>query len=178
MFLNGKTVSVICALATFAWVGCSEESSAPSAATTVAGLAGGQTTVGETELVTDEETKRPRRKTTIRIQDSDYGSVLFDGGGRALYLFTADNRRRSNCDGACADAWPPLIARGKLRGRGGADQALLGTVKRSKSRRQVTYAGHPLYRYIDDPRHEILCHNVTEFGGDWLVVQRSGEPAP
>jgi hypothetical protein len=42
----------------------------------------------------------------------------------------------------------------------------------------VTYAGHPLYYYVDDPRNEILCHDVFEFGGDWLVVQASGEPAP
>jgi hypothetical protein len=41
----------------------------------------------------------------------------------------------------------------------------------------VTYAGHPLYFYVDDPPHRILCHGVSEFGGDWLVVQASGEPA-
>jgi len=32
--------------------------------------------------------------------------------------------------------------------------------------------------YVDDPPHEILCHGVNEFGGDWLVVRASGEPAP
>ena len=40
---------------------------------------------------------------------------------------------------------------------------------------QVTYAGRPLYYYVDDPPGEILCHNVEEFGGLWLVVEPGGE---
>ena len=40
---------------------------------------------------------------------------------------------------------------------------------------QVTYSGHPLYYYVDDPPGEVLCHGVEEFGGLWLVVDPSGE---
>jgi hypothetical protein len=39
----------------------------------------------------------------------------------------------------------------------------------------VTYGGHPLYYYAGDRRPgEILCQNVVEFGGTWLVVTPSG----
>jgi hypothetical protein len=35
--------------------------------------------------------------------------------------------------------------------------------------------GHPLYYYVHDPPGEVLCHDVEEFGGLWLVVDPSGE---
>jgi hypothetical protein len=42
----------------------------------------------------------------------------------------------------------------------------------------VTYAGQPLYYYVHDAPGEILCHDVAEFGGLWLVVRPNGRPAP
>jgi hypothetical protein len=41
---------------------------------------------------------------------------------------------------------------------------------------QVTYAGHPVYYYDADAPGRVLCQNVDEFGGTWLVVQSSGKP--
>jgi hypothetical protein len=43
---------------------------------------------------------------------------------------------------------------------------------------QVLYAGHPLYYYANEGANQVLCHNVREFGGLWLVVTSSGDPAP
>ena len=41
--------------------------------------------------------------------------------------------------------------------------------------RQATYAGRPLYYYVGDRKpSQILCQNVSEFGGLWLVVRPSG----
>jgi predicted lipoprotein with Yx(FWY)xxD motif len=104
--------------------------------------------------------------------------VLFDGRNRALYLFTRDSRDRTRCYGDCAVAWPPFLAKGRPRAARGVKQSLLGTISRRGGTRQVTYKGQPLYFYVHDPRGEILCHNVNEFGGDWLVVRASGKPAP
>jgi hypothetical protein len=40
---------------------------------------------------------------------------------------------------------------------------------------QVTYAGRPLYYYVGDKRAgQVLCQNVPEFGGTWLVLRASG----
>jgi predicted lipoprotein with Yx(FWY)xxD motif len=122
--------------------------------------------------------KKARKTTEVELRKSQFGKVLFAGNGRVVYLFTSDTPNTSNCSGACADAWPPFIARGKLVAGDGVNRKLLGRTTRPDGRKQVTYNGHPLYFYVHDPKGEILCHNVNEFGGDWLVVRRSGNPAP
>jgi len=118
------------------------------------------------------------KKTKLTLQESAYGRVLFDGRGGALYLFTADSGKTSNCYGDCAVAWPPFYALGKFSPGTGVNPKLLGRTTRTDGRKQVTYAGHPLYYYVHDGRNQILCHDVFEFGGDWLVVRKSGKPAP
>lgn len=124
------------------------------------------------------EAKRKRRPPgiTITTTPSQFGEILFDADRRAIYLFDKEQRAESECYGECAKAWPPVLTKGKPRARGGAKAGLLGTTKRDDGTLQVTYAGHPLYYYVDDPRGEVLCHNVLEFGGLWLVLQPSGEP--
>ena len=57
----------------------------------------------------------------------------------------------------------------------GVDASLLGTILRSDGRRQATYAGKPLYYYVGDRKPlQVLCQNVREFGGLWLVVRPNG----
>ena len=111
---------------------------------------------------------------SIVVSTSEYGPVLFDGRGYALYVFTRDPRKRATCYGACAKAWPPfLVTRRPTAGRG-TKAALVGTVRRTGGKLQATYAGRPLYTYVHDPKRQVLCQNVAEFGGTWLVVRGSG----
>ncbi|HYX89383.1 MAG TPA: hypothetical protein VE753_08440 [Gaiellaceae bacterium] len=114
-------------------------------------------------------------RATLMVHTSRYGKVLFDGRGFVLYAFTRDHRR-SACYGACTKAWPPYFApRGRLSVDAGAKRSLLGTVRRRDGRRQVTYAGRPLYYYVGDRSPgQILCQNVVEYGGTWLIVRPSG----
>jgi predicted lipoprotein with Yx(FWY)xxD motif len=122
---------------------------------------------------------KPKPKRTgrrVTIHRSDYGRILADGRGRALYLFTHDDGK-SRCYGDCASAWPPLLTKGAPRAGGRVKQKLLGTVRRGDGRRQVTYNGHPLYRYVGDREPgEVLCQAALEYGGYWYVVKRSGAP--
>ena len=111
---------------------------------------------------------------SVTARASDYGRILFDGSNRALYAFTRDTRKKSTCYGACAAAWPPYIARGKLQTGSGATRSLLGTTTRRDGRRQLTYAGRPLYYYVHDGPGQVLCQNVREYGGLWLVLRPSG----
>ncbi len=104
-----------------------------------------------------------------------FGSVLVDGRGLPLYIFTADRGKTSRCYGDCARAWPVTFAGGTPRARGGARSSLLGTTRRSDGRTQVTYRGRPVYYYVDDRPGVALCHNVREFGGLWLLVRASGK---
>jgi predicted lipoprotein with Yx(FWY)xxD motif len=112
---------------------------------------------------------------TVKAHTSSYGKVLFDGRGFVLYAFTRDHRR-SACYGACAKAWPPFYApKGSLTVGAGIKRSLLGTVRRRNGRRQVTFAGRPLYHYVGDRSPgQILCQNVVEYGGRWLIVRPSG----
>jgi predicted lipoprotein with Yx(FWY)xxD motif len=122
-------------------------------------------------------TKAPAATTgvTVRVAGSEYGKVLFDGDDRAIYLFEKETSDRSECYGACAGAWPPVLTEGAPQAGAGAKSALLGTTRRAGGSTQVTYNGHPLYYYVDDPPGQVLCQNVEEFGGLWLVVDPAGE---
>jgi predicted lipoprotein with Yx(FWY)xxD motif len=112
----------------------------------------------------------------VKVVDSQFGRVIADRKGEAFYLFDKERDGSADCYGACAVAWPPVLTKGAPRAGKGATQAKLGTTKRRSGVRQVTYAGHPLYYYVQDSPGNILCQNVDEFGGLWLVVKPSGKP--
>jgi predicted lipoprotein with Yx(FWY)xxD motif len=110
----------------------------------------------------------------VTLKNSEYGRVLMNGGGKALYLFTKDSGPTSQCYGDCAVAWPPFLTKGKPGAGEGLKPKLLGTTRRDDGSRQVTYKGHPLYFYEQDRPGVILCQDVFEFGGTWLLVNRRG----
>jgi predicted lipoprotein with Yx(FWY)xxD motif len=117
------------------------------------------------------------RSSSVAAHTSVYGTILFDGRGFVLYVFTRDAHGRSACTGACARVWPPFLVRGRLSAAKGATARLLGTIRRSDGTRQATYAGRPLYYYIGDRAPgQILCQDVVEYGGRWLVVRPTGKP--
>lgn len=136
----------------------------------VAGVALVSLTVATSAMSSSEQ---PSSSVTAR--PSAYGRILFDGRGFALYAFTRDQLRRSACTNACAQKWPPyIVSRRPVAGRG-VQAALLGTIARSDGRRQATYAGKALYYYTGDRKPlQVLCQNVREFGGLWLVVRPNG----
>ena len=53
--------------------------------------------------------------------------------------------------------------------------ALLGNTTRSDGGTQLTYAGHPLYRYAGDQSPgDTNGQGLTQFGGGWDVVSPAG----
>ncbi len=112
------------------------------------------------------------------MADSQFGPMLYDRSGQAIYLFDAEQTSRPECYGECAAAWPPVLTDGEPVAGKGADLDLLGTTTRRGGKRQVTYAGQPLYFYADEGKYEVLCHDVEGFGGTWLVIRPDGTPAP
>ena len=116
-------------------------------------------------------------RSTLTVKGSSFGRIVFDGRGYVLYAFTRDARAKSTCSGECARAWPPYIVKSRPRAGAGIAPGRLGTIKRANGSLQVTYAGRPLYYYVGDRKPgQILCQNVTEFGGVWRVVRPSGRP--
>ena len=109
---------------------------------------------------------------------SPLGTILVGSQGRTLYLFTRDSGGTSACAGACATAWPPVTTRGAPTATSGANASLLGTTKRADGSTQVTYNGHPLYRFVKDTSSgQTNGEGVVAFGGSWFAVTVTGNEA-
>ena len=112
---------------------------------------------------------------TVSLRKLNVGTALVDGQGRTLYLFEADKGPMSTCNGACASLWPPDTTSGKPKAGPGVDAAKLGTTKRSDGTLEVTYNGHPLYRYAPDTKAgEDTGQGLNQFGAKWYVLAASG----
>jgi predicted lipoprotein with Yx(FWY)xxD motif len=109
------------------------------------------------------------------LRCTSLGIILTDGQGFTVYAFEADRRTTSRCTGACAAAWPPVItAAARVMVAGGADESLVGEITRAGAR-QVTYAGHPLYRYAGDAIPGAITGQGSEaFGARWDVLTPAG----
>ena len=114
--------------------------------------------------------------TTVSTVGSPLGRILVDGKGRTLYLFENDKRGHSACYGAVR----PLLAaatRGWQAGGAsrGKDRATR-TITRRDGTKQVTYAGHPLYRSGrtrgQARRADRTC---TRSVASWYVVSPAGK---
>ena len=138
----------------------------------------GTSTAADTSTAAERparQARKRRRTTTLKLRNTNFGRILVDGNGRALYLFTREGSTKSRCYGQCAVAWPPFYARGRLRAGSGLDPDKLASSRRRDGRRIVTYNGHPLYYYVTDTKPgQVTCHDVVEFGGTWLVVNPDG----
>lgn len=109
---------------------------------------------------------------------TDLGKLIVDSKGMTLYDFHKDKGGKSACYGACAKGWPPLLTEGKPQAGEGAMASKLGTVKRSDGTTQVTYAGHPLYTFVEDKKPgEANGNDVDAFGAEWYALQPSGAEA-
>ncbi|HET9186073.1 MAG TPA: hypothetical protein VFN82_07980 [Solirubrobacterales bacterium] len=109
---------------------------------------------------------------------TELGMVLVDSKGMTLYDFHKDKGGKSACYGPCAQAWPPLITEGEPQVGNGASRSRLGTVERKDGSTQVTYAGHPLYTFVEDKKPgEANGNDVSAFGAQWYALKGSGEEA-
>jgi predicted lipoprotein with Yx(FWY)xxD motif len=114
-------------------------------------------------------------KADLGVRSTGIGTFLVDSQGRTLYLFEKDKGSMSTCSGACASAWPPAMTNGQPKAGTGVKASLVGTTKRSDGGTELTYAGHPLYRYAGDAAPgDTNGQGLDQFGGGWDVVAPSG----
>ena len=113
--------------------------------------------------------------TVITTAKSSAGTFLTSGSGRAVYLWVKDTSDMSNCNGACAGAWPPVTTTGTATASGGANASDIGTITRSDGTKQVTYDGHPLYYFSGDSGPGTASGQGSDgFGAKWWLVAPSG----
>jgi predicted lipoprotein with Yx(FWY)xxD motif len=99
------------------------------------------------------------------------GTVLTNAAGFTLYWFAKDTATKSNCNGACATYWPPVLGKpsssASLPGK-------WGTIKRADGQLQATYDGHPLYLYKGDTSAgQVHGNDINASGGLWFAVTPS-----
>jgi predicted lipoprotein with Yx(FWY)xxD motif len=112
---------------------------------------------------------------TVTLHKTKLGKVLATRTGMTLYLFKVDKNGKSACYGQCATYWPPLLKKGKLTAGTGLKQRLLRTTKRRNGTLQVTYAGHPLYRFkLDKTAGQVAGQGQDFFGGKWWALSAAG----
>ncbi|HSD77425.1 MAG TPA: hypothetical protein VLA98_08460 [Solirubrobacteraceae bacterium] len=113
---------------------------------------------------------------SLQLRKTKLGRIVVDARSRTLYLFEKDRRGRSACYGACAGAWPPALAGGRVTVGRGLSARRAGTTRRRDGKRQLTYGGHPLYRFAPDANRpgSTKGQGVDGFGAKWYVVASSG----
>lgn len=105
------------------------------------------------------------------VATPNFGTVLEDSAGNALYRFTADSAGHSNCTGACATAWPPVLVPAGDAVVDPTGVTGLGTIIRPDGTKQVAISGVPLYTFADDSPGHIEGNGVEH---TWFVASISG----
>ncbi len=114
---------------------------------------------------------------TLTLQHSPVGPILATGGGDTLYDFAPDTPTHSAClNDGCVLQWPPLITSGPVRLGKGLDRVLVGTLRRPDGSTQLSYGGHPLYRYnLDVSPGVVMGQAIDQDGGLWYVINAKGQ---
>lgn len=105
------------------------------------------------------------------------GIYIADSAGNALYMLENDADGTA-CVGDCLETWPPVLvtdAQPTVDLGVDLDPALLGTIERPDGTLQVTYNGHPLYRYAADTgANRIAGHGLDDRWGEWYLLTPTG----
>jgi predicted lipoprotein with Yx(FWY)xxD motif len=117
----------------------------------------------------------------ITIADQPGSTFLGAEGGTpglsapsaTLYTFSADSATSSQCTGACAVAWPPVLTSGPPVAGMGVNSSQLGTIQRPDGNFQVTYEGKPLYYFSHALDAGDEGNGITAFGGTFTAVPAS-----
>ena len=114
--------------------------------------------------------------TVKAVKSAMYGTVLVAANGKTLYRYTIDGKGVNRCtaNATCNKYWPSLLVKPGVKptAAGGANAALVGTIKAAHGLRQVTYAGWPLYFFAGDKAAGQV--NGQGFGKQWYLVNTKG----
>jgi predicted lipoprotein with Yx(FWY)xxD motif len=112
----------------------------------------------------------------VQMRPTPLGDLLTNARGFTLYSFSRDGRGHDRCVGisGCRSVWLLDTTHGRPVAGTGVRRSLLGTI-RAGGTTQVTYAGHPLYRYVGDGSPgETTYVGASQFGGRWSGIRPSG----
>jgi predicted lipoprotein with Yx(FWY)xxD motif len=153
----------------------SSSSSAPAASSATTGASSATTSTQSASTSTAAAAATTAPAALITTKHAKLGTILAYGPKHlTVYLFEADKTGASSCNGSCAKFWPPVLGTPKAGGQ--ASSGGLGTIKRADGSTQVTYKGHPLYRFVKDKDDgDAYGQGVKAFGASWYVLAPSGK---
>jgi predicted lipoprotein with Yx(FWY)xxD motif len=118
-------------------------------------------------------TSSPAAATAGGLKTATIGgaTVLTSASGFTLYSFAPDTPAKSNCNGTCAQNWPPVKGPATASGVTGT----FSTIKRSDGSVQATFDGHPLYTFAGDTAPgQAKGNGLNAAGGVWHEITTSG----
>jgi predicted lipoprotein with Yx(FWY)xxD motif len=118
-------------------------------------------------------TSSPAAATAGSLKSATIGgvTVLTNSMGFTLYSFAPDTSTKSDCNGTCAQNWPPVQGQATASGVTGT----FGTIKRSDGSVQATFDGHPLYTFVGDTAPgQAKGNGLNAAGGLWHEITTSG----
>jgi predicted lipoprotein with Yx(FWY)xxD motif len=131
--------------------------------------------LGLTAAIVATAQARTPKSAVVSLRKTSLGTIHVDPRGRTLYLFEKDRKGKSACTSACLSYWPAFTSRTVPRAGTGVRQSLLGLAKPQHGLRQLTYAGHPLYRFVGDKRPgQTSGEGLSNFGADWYALSAGG----
>jgi predicted lipoprotein with Yx(FWY)xxD motif len=125
---------------------------------------------GTTTVASETTPSGPATAAGIHTSETDLGTILVDGDGFTLYVFTVDTEGVSTCFEGCAEVWPPVAAESEIASD--LDASIFGSAPRPGEADQLTIGGQPLYRYTPDG--EPGATGGQGVNGVWFVVDAGG----
>ncbi|TDO20853.1 hypothetical protein [Pedobacter duraquae] len=114
-------------------------------------------------------TTPPTVSTSVQLStNAKFGTIMTDGNGKTLYVFSMDAKGSSECTGGCEIAWPVYYT-ADLTVPTGVAASDLATITRADGKKQTTYKGWPLYTYANDVAKGDV--NGDGSGGIWFVAK-------
>ena len=112
---------------------------------------------------------------TVATAQGVDGTYIADAGGNAVYFLEGDTDG-SKCVDACTTVWMPvLVTNATPSGAAGLDAAMVATIQRADGTTQVSYNGHPLYRYTPDTgAGSTAGQGVEDQWGHWYLLTPAG----
>lgn len=107
----------------------------------------------------------------VTTAESDLGPILVDAQGLSLYGFTEDGDGTPTCEGACADAWPPVVVDSADLPEG-LDAEVFSVVERPDGTLQLKAGKWPLYTFAGDGAPGDI--NGQGSGDVWFLADPAG----
>jgi predicted lipoprotein with Yx(FWY)xxD motif len=170
--LRPRTAVGALAVAAIALAACG--SSSPSSTTAASANTG-------TGAAASPGTTAATTATIKTASSSQFGTILVNGAGMALYTYGPNNGGTTNmCMGACLQAWPAVtVPTGTTPTLASGVAGTLGTAMQSDGTLQVTYNGMLLYTFVSDTSPgQVTGNGVAKFSVAKASSSGSGSGVP